>query len=219
MKYSREVGERVYTLHRVNERSVYDVATELGTIPPNVTKWCKRFERECPVRARELVAGVPAGTGSGFLDRLRREALGEDETIPGFEDSEDTAGKRAPSTPPDDDADDETGDDDDLRTLARRMLREAKRKMDTATDDQTAARFLDQWTKVSALIDRIEKREKAREGLIILSRADVEQATKEIETKMRAVAERDDHRRCVDCGRAFRMRQALADNGTPEDEE
>lgn len=196
MKYTREIGERAYREHRVNKRSVYDVAQELGTSPPNVTRWSQRYERENPATIN--------APGSGFLDRLRAEVAGDDESIPGFEvePDEDDDGEE------DDDAADD-GKQDNAADL-RQSIRELKKLFSSETDPQTKARYAAIRAQMMNTLVRIEKQEAAKAGLITMSIADIEQAIKDVEAKALEVAEREDHSRCVDCGRAFRMRRAIA---------
>lgn len=197
MKYTREIGERAYTEHKVRKRSVYDVAAEIGTSPPNITRWSKRYERENPAYV--------VSPGSGFLDRLRAEAAGD--AIPGFEDADDEADDKQDAR---DDAADET-DPEDLLAFARACMNDVRNKAKNASDDDAAARFLEQAGKFAALIHRMQKLEQAREGLITMSRADVEQAISDIEAKAKEIEARGDHLRCVDCGRAFRQRRAMGE--------
>lgn len=206
-RVSKETLEKCFIGVRVQHRPAIDVANELGIrYQQYVAKWADRFEHHYPERAKFLLeGGVPAEPApKSFLDRLRAEAA--DDAIPGFEDATDDEKETAKEEAGD------NADPADLLAFVRTMLSDVRRKAENAHDDEVAARFVDQAGKFAALIHRMQKLEQAKEGLIIMSRADVEQAMKDIEAKAAEVDEREDHKRCVDCGRKFRERRGKGES-------
>ena len=212
MKYSRENGERAYTEHRVNKRSVYDVASELGTSPPNVTRWCQRYERECPARARELVSGVPADGSSSFLERLRSEATAGDE-IPGFEDETADDARESQKPPPaDDDSADETGDAvDELR----KALGGVKKLLKTETDPAVKARFASILAQLTNTLARVEAKKNEAANVLNISRDDIKATWDGLMAKIAVICSRP--LVCEHCGKQMMVALAMQD-ASAEDE-
>lgn len=212
---SEETLERAFRLYRVEKRTGAACAEIMGTIPSNVSRWADRFQAKYPKRAEQMVnpqAAAPSPLfSSSFLSTLQQEGEPADETIPGFEDSRSANRESRTSAPPEaPDVDDGTdADPDDLIGFVRGIMRDAQKKAKTADTNETAARFMDQANKAAALIQRMQKVENAKQGLVIMSLADIDQAMKDVEAKAAGVDERCDAVRCADCGRAFRQRRAM----------
>jgi hypothetical protein len=208
--------ERAFVLYRVENRTCKAVSRELEVSTASVIRMARRFERDFPERAAEMLGTAVASAvcsvvpepsaPAGFMAAVRARVEGP-------------AATRAPSAPPAATATEL--DDVGAASVLRQSILDLKSMIDDARsrNDATSVGQMSRTLAMNAeALRKLEKTAKEASAALVLTHDEVDAARASI-AKLRDLVQ-SKKRVCADCGREMRMRAAMkgdADESVPTD--
>jgi hypothetical protein len=201
--------ETAFRRYQIDNVKCEDVARELNTSTASVIRWARKWEKQNPTQAHELrraaAAGEPAKP-SGFMAIVAARVAAEGGSVPpppvhAVEDDE----------AEEDDAPEELPPDADALTIVKHQIRELRRYIEAARRSgniETVQRFTRSIVELVNAQRQLEKAQRADDGVIVASVAEIDDAIKTIDEKVQGVA--SEPLVCSECGRKMRRRKADA---------
>jgi hypothetical protein len=207
--------EQAFRLYRVEGRTCKAVAEVLNTSTAGVIRWARRFEKEQPARAAAMLGGTPGTAVASAVCSVPGPVGKTPAGLAWLQRA--TPPSEPPAPPPADDEDDELEElppgelpeDATALQIVKRQIRELRSFIDQARrlgNLEVVQRFTRSLVELVNAQRQLEKSARADDGLIVVSKGDIDAALKEIDGKVASLE--DAELRCSDCGRIMRRRKA-----------